>query len=135
MQARSGTFRKAIMFRPAMLALSTGLILTANIASGNAASFLELGQQTPKDTILSIGTTPEPKTISLNLGSLRTGEAQLPPPPLTRAERMALRARMGVTRQQDVSNARRPTAVRVNRDASFDEDEFQVDEDGEPVPE
>ena len=121
------------MFKPAMLALSTGLILTVTGASGNDSSFLELGQKPIKETIQSIGTTPEQKIISLELGSIRTGEAQLPPPLLTRADRMALRARLGVSRQKDVSNARRQRAVDTRREARFDEDEFLTDENGEAI--
>jgi hypothetical protein len=122
---------KATMLRPAMLALLSGLILTVSAATSSAANFLELGQRPSKETILSIGRVPVKKNISLDLGGIRTGEAQLPPAPLSRSERMALRSRMAVSRQRDVSNARRQRVAQ--KQTPFDEDEFPVDENGEAI--
>lgn len=100
-----------------------------------ASGMLELGVKKQTETILTIGTAPPKKKIELDLGNLRTREAQLPPAPLTRTERMALRAKRAVARQRQVSNARRHR--RENKPATpeaYDESEgFPVDGNGEPV--
>lgn len=103
----------------------------------NEAGMLELGKRPEKETILPIGSTAPKRKIELNLGALRTDEVTLPPAPLTRSERMALRARLAVSRQKAVSNARRRQPLDrspVNRD-DFDQDIFAVDENGEPIME
>ncbi|MGI9365356.1 MAG: hypothetical protein ACR2O8_09255 [Rhizobiaceae bacterium] len=114
--------------------LVIGLGLSAH---ANEAGMLELGKKPEKETILAIGSTAPKKKIELDLGALRTDEATLPPAPLTRSERMALRARLAVSRQKAVSNARRRQPLDrspVNRD-DFDQDIFAVDENGEPIME
>jgi len=97
-----------------------------------ASSLLELGKSSSKKTIVSIGSVPEKKAIPLNLGLLRTDEAQLPPPPLTRQERMMLRAKRAVSRQTAVTNARRQRVAQ--RQDEYDEtEEFPVDGNGDPI--
>ena len=114
------------------------LVIGMNLpATANEAGMLELGKRPEKETILSIGSTAPKRKIELDLGALRTEEANLPPAPLTRSERMALRARLAVSRQNAVSNARRRHPV--NRASSsrddFDQDTFAVDAAGEPIME
>ena len=100
-----------------------------------ASGMLELGVKKQSETILTIGTAPPKKKIELDLGSLRTRDAQLPPAPLTRTERMALRAKRAVARQRQVSNARRHRQEsRPTAPEAYDESEgFPVDGNGEPV--
>ncbi len=101
----------------------------------HASGLLELGNNPSKDTILAIGSAPAKKIIPLNLGTLRTEEAKLPPAPLTRSQRMALRAKKAASRQHQVTNARRRQRV-AQQQVEFDQDEgFAMDGNGEPIME
>ena len=125
-------------FVPKMLLV---MVLASASAPAHATGLVELGSKPAKKTIVPIGRAPEKKSISLDLGSLRTREAQLPPPPLTRRERMMLRAERAMSRQQAVTNARRQRVShqpnrRVNEEVEYDETEgFPVDSNGDPVME
>ena len=130
--------KRLAIFVPNMLLV---VVLTLASAPAPASGLLELGSKPSKDTIVPIGRAPEKKSITLDLGSLRTREAQLPPAPLTRGERMMLRAKRAMSRQQAVSNARRHRVShqpnrRVNEELEYDETEgFPVDSNGDPVME
>ncbi|MEP1207225.1 MAG: hypothetical protein ABJM29_06610 [Rhizobiaceae bacterium] len=121
------------MTRFAISGLLTSLMLILASAPLHAEGMLELKSKTSKQTIVPIGTAPKKKIIPLKLGSLRTSEAQLPAAPLTRSERMMLRAKRAVSRQKAVTNARRQRVAQ--RQTDFDQDEFPVDGSGEPVME
>lgn len=126
------------MLNPARQALLYGFLLTAWPAMGQESGLLELGTKPTKDTIVPIGTVPSKKTIPLNLGTLRTEEAKLPPAPLTRSERQALRAKRAMSRQRAVGNASRQRMAQRQqqpvREAEYDLDEqIPLGADGEPV--
>ena len=127
------------MFKLANLALIFSVVLWVLPASAQQAGMLELGTKKTKDTIVPIGTVPQKKTIPLKLGALRTEEAQLPPAPLTRSQRMALRAKRAMSRQRAVSNANRQRVAERHRQPPPKEAEYDFDEeiplgsDGEPV--
>ena len=121
------------MTRLVISGLLTGLMLIPASAPLHAEGLLELESKPSKKTIVAIGSVPDKKIIPLNLGSLRTSHAQLPPAPLTRSERMMLRAKRAVSRQKAVTNARRQRVAQ--RQGDFDQDEFPVDGSGEPVME
>ena len=127
------------MLKHVKLAMIFVLVLWALPASAQQNGLLELGSKKSKNTIVPIGTVPPKKTIPLNLGALRTEEAQLPPAPLTRSQRMALRAKRAMSRQRAVSNANRQRVAERHRrpppkeaDYDFDE-EIPLGSDGEPV--
>ena len=117
------------------------LALMCSSVPAHASGLLELGSKPAKQTIVPIGKAPEKQSISLNLGSLRTREAQLPPAPLTRSERMMLRAKRAMSRQRAVTNARRQRVShqpnrRVDQEVEYDETEgFPLDSNGDPVME
>lgn len=127
------------MFKLARLTLIFSVVLWVLPVSAQQSGMLELGAKKPKDTIVPIGTVPPKKIIPLNLGALRTEEAQLPPAPLTRTQRMALRAKRAMSRQRAVSNAsRQPLAQRhrqpPQKEANYDlDEEIPMGSDGEPV--
>lgn len=127
------------MTRSAILASLAALALISESQTAQSGSMLELGTKTAKETIVPIGTVPEKKIIPLKLGSLRTDEAKLPPPPLTRSERMMLRAKRAVSRQQEVTKASRQRVaqnrVAQNRDEYDETEDFPVDANGDPVME
>ncbi|NKB53878.1 MAG: hypothetical protein GKR97_16965 [Rhizobiaceae bacterium] len=123
------------MTRPALIVPMLSLTLILAAVPVHASSLLELGKKPSKETIVSIGSAPIKKNIPLNLGDLRTVEAKLPPAPLTRSQRMALRAKKAASRQQQVTNARRRQRV-AQQQVEYDEDEgFAVDGIGEPIME
>ena len=117
------------------------LVLMCASVPVQASGLLELGSKPAKETIVPIGKTPEKRSISLDLGSLRTREAQLPPAPLTRSERMMLRAKRAMSRQQAVTDARRQRIShqpnrRTDQEVEYDETEgFPIDSNGDPVME
>ncbi|MEE9376196.1 MAG: hypothetical protein V3V04_07650 [Rhizobiaceae bacterium] len=74
--------------------------------SANASSYLELGA-TKKTTITALGKAPLKTKKELNLGEIRTREARLPNGVLTLADRMRLRAKQAIRRQNQVSTASR----------------------------
>jgi hypothetical protein len=128
------------MVKPVKLAVFCGLILATLPVSAQETGLLELGVTPPKDTIVPIGSVPPKKVIALDLGALRTDEAQLPAAPLTRSQRMALRAKKAMSRQRAVSNASRQRVARRQRqqrppeDVMYDQDEgFPMGPDGEPI--
>ncbi len=101
----------------------------------SATTILELSKKPGSKTILNIGTAPPEKKTPLNLGALRTREAQLPAAPLSRSQRMTLRAKMAVDRQRAVQHARRERKViKREHDDEFDE-EIAIDEFGQPYME
>lgn len=94
--------------------VATSAVAVLLITGAQAAGIQELGAPTSKTTLLSLGTAPEKKNIVLNLGELRTGEAELPPGPLSLADRARLRARLAAERQSRINvAARRPSSNRV----------------------
>ena len=111
------------------------MLISLSIGQATANGVLELGTKSPDQTIVAIGSVPEKKKIQLELGGLRTREAQLPPAPLTRNERMALRAKRAVDRQRQVSNARRhrPPPPPPSGDLYDESEGFPVDGNGEPI--
>lgn len=126
------------MLKAVKLAVICGFLLGALPASAEQAGLLELGTKSTKDTIVPIGSVPAKKIIPLNLGSLRTDEAQLPPAPLTRSQRMALRAKRAVSRQRAVGDARRSRNVsrsqKPPQNVEYDlDEEAPMGSDGEPV--
>lgn len=93
----------------AMQGLRMGLIAVGVlVASGaNANNLLTLDNAAKGQTIESIGVVPEKKEKNLKLGVLRTREAQLPGGLLSLEDRMRLRAKRALSRQREVSFARR----------------------------
>ena len=127
------------MLNAAKLVLIFSIVLWGLPASAQQNGMLELGTKKSKNTIVPIGTVPPKKTIPLKLGALRTEEAQLPPAPLTRSQRMALRAKRAMSRQRAVLNANRQRVAERHRRPPPKEPEYDFDEeiplgsDGEPV--
>ena len=127
------------MDRRVKLAVILGLAAFGLPASAQENGLLELGTKPPKNTIVPIGSAPAKKTIPLKLGALRTEEAKLPPAPLTRSERMALRAKRAMSRQRAVSNASRQRVAERHRqpppkEAVYDaQEEIPVGANGDPI--
>lgn len=127
------------MLKHVKLAMIFLLVLWALPASAQQTGLLELGAKKSKDTIVPIGTVPPKKVIPLDLGALRTEEAQLPPAPLTRSQRMALRAKRAMSRQRAVSTASRQRVAERHQQPPPKEPDYDFDEevplgsDGEPV--
>ncbi|MEP0941649.1 MAG: hypothetical protein ABJH63_16665 [Rhizobiaceae bacterium] len=126
------------MLNAVKLAVICGLLLCTLPASAEQTGLLELGTKSTKDTIVPIGSVPAKKIIPLELGSLRTEEAQLPPAPLTRSQRMALRAKRAVSRQRAVGEARRSRNTsrshKPPQKVEYDMDEeIPMGSNGEPV--
>ena len=126
------------MMNPARMAVVCGILLCASPVSAQENGLLLLGTSKSKDTIVPIGSAPPKKTIPLDLGSLRTEEVQLPPAPLTRSERMALRAKRAMSRQRAVSNASRNRVAQRRqqppKDVEYDLDEqMPLGADGQPI--
>lgn len=103
-----------------------------------ASNILELGKSTRDNSIVTLGTAPPKKITQLDLGGLRTREAQLPAAPLTRSQRMTVRAKLAIRRQEAVRNAvRERKVIRRKRegDAEGEEPEIAINEFGEPYME
>ena len=95
------------MSKPGFVSAVAVCFMSSLVTGVGASNMLELGAKPKETSILAIGTVPVQKKIPLSLGGLRTEEAALPPLPLTREERMALRAKHAASRQRAVTNARR----------------------------
>lgn len=104
-------------------------------AVAETSTILMLGNTTDNESILSIGSAPIKKKKELELGILRTREAELPGGLLTLADRMKLRAKRGLARQRAVGNARRKQPPVQNFADNRGENEILHDDSGQPVME
>ena len=121
--------------------LICALLLTSiSATSALASSLITLGGAKADKTISTIGTAPVKKIKPLNLGKLRTREAQLPGGLLTLADRMKLRAKRARTRQKAVTFASRSKRHRDAKKAEKkararprEQDEVVLNDRDEPV--
>lgn len=106
-------------------------LYAASATTASASNLLELGGAKKEETILAIGSAPVKKIKPLDLGELRTGDAQLPGGLLSRSERMSLRARLALKRQEEVSRASR---AREERNQQFEQARSSASSDQSPPP-
>ena len=91
------------------LMVFTGLLSLNTIAVSQPAfadGFVKLSKPA-KSSVQSIGIVPKEKPKVLNLGVLRTGEATLPGGNTSFEQRMEMRRRLALKRQQEVATATR----------------------------
>ncbi|MEM1316989.1 MAG: hypothetical protein AAGF29_01850 [Pseudomonadota bacterium] len=95
---------------------SLGFFVACLPAAASGSSYMTIGLPDKEKAVTAIGVAPEKETIELNLGGLRTGEAQLPGGSTTLRERMEMRARLREKRQMAVTMATREPVSTDNGD-------------------